>query len=86
MGSALAKKKAYKSIAAGGLNYPNLQRSIKARQATLVATLLDSNFTAFWVQVYKAEEGHILGNDKFHLDLLLTTTPIRSFKKTLNPF
>ena len=86
LGSALAKKKAYKSIAAGGLNYPNLQRSIKARRATLVATLLDPNSTAFWVQVYKAEGGHILGNDEFRLDLLLTTTPIRRFKKTLDPF
>jgi hypothetical protein len=47
MGTALAKKKAYRSIAAGGLNYPNLQRNIRARRATLVANLLDPSSTAF---------------------------------------
>jgi len=57
MGTALAKKKAYRSITAGGLNYPNLQRSIQAQRATLVATLLDPNTTAFWAQVYRAERG-----------------------------
>ena len=86
MGFALAKKKAYRSIKARGLNYPNLQRNIQTRQATLVANLLDPDSTAFWSKLYRAQGHSLLGSKEFHLDMLLSSTPIRRFKKELDPF
>jgi len=86
MGSVLAKKKAFKSIEAGGLNYPDIRTQVKARRCCLVRDLLNPNSTAFWAQVQQRPQGGLIGIQGFHLGMILAKTPLRRFKPSLDPF
>ena len=85
-GSAVARAKAQKSVKAGGLNYPNLARSIKVRRAGLVKQLIDPNYEAFWAKMYRSGEGELLGNGEFHINTILVKSSLRRFKKTIDPY